>query len=290
MQLGAIFPQTEIGTDPIAIRDYAQAVEEMGFSHLVAFDHVLGANIKRPDRQGRQWPYTSESPFHEPFVLYGYLAGLTSRIGLVTGVLISTQRQTALVAKQAAAVDVLSRGRLRLGIGIGWNEVEYQALGENFRNRGARTEEQIVVLRKLWTEPLITFHGQWHHIPDAGINPLPVQRPIPLWLGGRAEPVLRRIGELADGWILVGPAGPETVEQWDRVREYAQKAGRDPATIGLEGGIRLKDGGPDQWQRDWAAWRRLGADYVAVNTMGAGFHLPAEHVEALRRVKHELGV
>ncbi len=290
MQIGAIFPQTEIGTDPAAIRDYAQAVEELGYTHLVAYDHVLGANTDTPERRDRRWPYTYQHQFHEPLVLFGYLAGVTRRIGLVTGILILPQRQTALVAKQAAEVDVLSRGRLRLGVGLGWNEVEYEALGENFHNRGRRIEEQVAVLRALWTQPLVTFHGRWHHISDAGINPLPVQRPIPIWMGGSDERVLRRIARLADGWILVGPPGPETAERMNRIREYARQEGRDPSAIGLEGGVVVRRGGPEQWRQDLEIWRSMGATHVCVNTMGAGLRSPSEHIETLRRVKQELGV
>lgn len=289
VRIGAIFPQTEIGTDPIGIRDYAQAVEDLGYTHLLAFDHVLGANTARPDRQGRRWAYTSESVFHEVFVLFGYLAAMTRQIELVTGVLILPQRQTALVAKQAAAVDILSGGRLRLGVGLGWNEVEYQALGENFHNRGARVEEQIALLRALWTRPLVDFHGRWHHIPDAGINPLPIRRPIPIWMGGYVEPVLDRVGRLADGWLLVSPAGPQIEQHLERIRASAEQAGRDPATIGLEGGIRISGGGPERWQQDLERWRELRASHVAVNTMGAGLTGPADHIAALARFKSELG-
>jgi probable F420-dependent oxidoreductase len=290
MQIGAIFPQTEIGTDPAAIRDYVQAVEELGYAHLVAYDHVLGANTDTPERRGRRWPYTYQHQFHEPLVLFGYLAAITQRIGLVTGILILPQRQTALVAKQAAEVDVLSGGRLRLGVGLGWNEVEYEALGENFHNRGRRIEEQVTVLRALWTQPLVTFHGRWHHITDAGINPLPVQRPIPIWMGGSDERVLRRIARMADGWILVGAPSPETAERMNRIREYARQEGRDPATIGLEGAIVVRRGGPEQWRQDLETWRSMGATHVCVNTMGAGLRSPSEHIETLRRVKQELGV
>jgi probable F420-dependent oxidoreductase len=187
MQLGVIFPQTEIGADPKAIRDFAQAAEDMGYAHLIVFDHVLGADTAYHNNW--QGPYTTADMFHEPFVLYGYLAAITERLELVTAVIILGQRQTALVAKQAAAVDVLSGGRLRLGVGIGWNAVEYEALGENFHDRGKRSEEQIAVLRALWTQEEVDFHGRWHDITHAGINPLPIQRPIPLWLGGRAEAV-----------------------------------------------------------------------------------------------------
>src|SRR6266852_9674563 len=192
MNVGVVLPQTEIGNDPAAIKAYAEAVENMGFTHILVFDHVLGANPERPG--GWKGPYTYRHGFHEPFVLFGFLAAATHRIELVTGVVILPQRQTALVAKQAAAVDVLSGGRLRLGIGVGWNPVEFEALGENFKNRGKRVEEQLEVMRLLWTKELVTYEGQWHRVPDAGINPLPVQRPIPVWMGGESEAVLRRAG------------------------------------------------------------------------------------------------
>ena len=199
MKLGAVFPQTEIGADPDDVARFAATAEELGYNHLVAYDHVLGANTaSRPDWQG---PYTSHSMFHEPFVLFGYLAGVTSTLELVTAVIILPQRQTALVAKQAACVDVISRGRLRLGIGTGWNAVEYDALNEDFSNRGLRSEEQIDVLRKLWADETVTFNGNWHRIEDAGINPLPESRSIPVWLGGMAPKVMERVGRIADGWF-----------------------------------------------------------------------------------------
>ncbi|HEY9325316.1 MAG TPA: LLM class F420-dependent oxidoreductase, partial [Candidatus Limnocylindria bacterium] len=182
MRVGAVFPQLEIGTDPDAIAKYARTVEDLGYDHLVIFDHVLGADANRPG--GWTGAYDHRSMFHEPFVLYGYLAAVTSRLRLATAVLVLGQRQTALVAKQAAEVDVLSRGRLTLGVGIGWNAVEYEALGESFTNRGRRIEEQIAVLRALWTQEVVDFKGRWHRIDRAGIDPLPVQRPIPIWMGG----------------------------------------------------------------------------------------------------------
>src|SRR5262249_46087753 len=203
MRIGAIFPQTEIGVDLAGIRDYALAIEEMGFDHLLAYDHVLGADTST--RPGWQGPYTSESQFHEPFVLFGYLAALTRRVELVTGVIILPQRQTALVAKQTAEVDVLSGGRLRLGIGVGWNAVEYQALSEDFYTRGARCDEQIAVLRALWREPVVTFSGRFHTIEAAGINPLPIRRGIPMWIGGHSEAALKRAGRLGDGWLPQQP-------------------------------------------------------------------------------------
>lgn len=286
MNIGVILPQTEIGADPSAVRDYAQAAEDLGYSHVLVYDHVIGAHIDRPDRRGRRWPYNHHDMFHEPFVLYGYLAAVTSRVQLVTGILILPQRQTVLVAKQAAEVDVLSGGRLRLGMGIGWNAVEYEALGQSFETRGARIEEQIEVLRALWSNQLVTFEGQWHEIDDAGINPLP----IPVWMGGYAEPVLERIGRMADGWTLVGPPMPALESKLERIRDYARAAGRDPSEIGLEGGIRYAEGGPDEWRQALETWRRLGATYVAVNTMGAGLESPADHIEAITRFKREVDV
>jgi probable F420-dependent oxidoreductase len=297
VQLGALFPQTEIGTDPPAIRDFAQAVEAMGCAHLLTYEHVLGANIERPDRAGRRWPYTHVSQFHEPFVLFGYLAAVTRRVGLVAGVVVLPQRQAALVAKQAAAVDVLSGGRLRLGIGLGWNAVEFEALGEDFHTRGRRMNEQMAVLRALWTQELVTFEGRWHRITDAGINPLPVQRPIPLWIGGAQAAqmderaltlVLRRIGRLADGWILTGRPNEEVGRRMERVREYARAAGRDPSTIGLEGAIPYGSGDPESWQQDLAGWQSIGATHVTLQTRGAGLLSPTAHVEALRRMVEAL--
>ena len=287
MQLGVIFPQTEIGADPAGVRDFAQATEDMGYAHLIVFDHVLGADVSHyPDWAG---PYTHRDMFHEPFVLYGYLAALTQRLELVTAVIILGQRQTALVAKQAAEVDVLSGGRLRLGVGIGWNAVEYEALNENFHDRGRRSEEQIDVLRALWTEDVIEVHGRWHHISHAGLNPLPVQRPIPIWLGGRVEAVIRRVARLADGWFpqfAPDDAGRQTIE---RLHQYAREAGRDPASIGIEGRISFADGTPDDWRREAEAWRALGATHLSVNTMRAGLQTPDEHINAIRRFKQAIG-
>lgn len=283
MRFGVIFPQTEIGADPTAVRDYAQAAESLGYDHLLAYDHVLGANPAR--RPGWKPPYTHKDMFHEPFVLFGYLAGLTKKIELTTGIIISPQRQTALVAKQAAAVDVLCGGRLRLGIGIGWNDVEYEALGENFKNRGRRSEEQIEVMRRLWTEELVTFQGRWHRITEAGLNPLPIQRPIPIWLGGSAAPVLRRIGRLGDGWFPLVPPDEKCRSMIEKLRGYAIEAGRDPMAIGIEGRILIGNGSPDDWVKEVTKWRELGATHVSVNTMKAGLSSPQAHIDAIRRFK-----
>ena len=199
MKIGVVFPQTEIGSDPATISRFATTAESLGYDHILAYDHILGASTQsRPDWQG---PYTSESMFHEPLVLFSYLAGLTKTIGLVTAVIILPQRQTAVVAKQAACVDVLSNGRLRLGIGTGWNDVEYECLGENFNDRGIRSEEQIDLLRRLWKDEAITYEGKWHKITDAGLNPLPSNKNIPIWLGGMAPQVIDRVARIADGWF-----------------------------------------------------------------------------------------
>jgi len=287
LQLGVIFPQTEIGSDPLAIRDYAQAAEGLGYAHLLAYEHVLGASTS--NRPGWRGPYTQRHTFHEPFVLFGYLAGLTRTLELVTGILILPQRQTVLVAKQAAEVDVLAGGRLRLGIGIGWNEVEYEALGEDFHTRGRRCEEQMAVLRALWSQESVSFTGRWHHITDAGINPMPPRRRIPIWIGGGAAPVLQRIARLADGWFpqfRPDEAGKKLLAQ---VHEYARQAGRDPTAIGIEGRISLGKGSPDDWAKELQAWRQLGATHLAVNTMNAGLDSPAKHIEAIRRFKEAVG-
>lgn len=287
MRIGVVFPQTEIGDDPAAIRDYAQAAEGMGYTHVLAYDHVLGADTtRRPDWRG---PYTSETPFHEPFVLFAYLAGLTSQLEFVTGVIILPQRQTALVAKQAAELDVLSGGRLRLGVGIGWNAVEYEALGENFHNRGARMEEQLAVLRALWTEPVVSFHGRWHTIPEAGIKPLPVQRPIPIWIGANADAGVARAGRLADGWFPQRPPDDEARRKLDVMRRAAAAAGRDPASLGVEARLSLSQVPEEGWEAFVESWRGLGATHLSVNTMGMRFTSPQQHIDALRRVRGVLG-
>jgi probable F420-dependent oxidoreductase len=280
MRIGVVFPQTEIGSDPAVLKDYAQCAEELGYSHLLAYDHVLGANPA--SRPGWRAPYTHLDAFHEPLVLFGYLAGLTKQLELVTGIVILPQRQTVLLAKQAAEVDVLSGGRLRLGIGIGWNPVEYEALGENFKDRGQRSEEQIDVLRKLWSEELVTFDGRWHKITDAGIKPRPT-RPIPIWFGGSDDRALRRLARLGDGWFpLVGP-DERCRTMIEAVRKYAEEAGRDPSAIGIEGRIGYGEGSSESWLKEIEAWKKLGATHVSLNTMKAGLESPSAHIDAIRR-------
>ena len=287
MRLGVVFPQTEIGTDATVIRDYAQAAEALGYNHIAAYDHVLGANPAR--RPGWDPPYTHKDSFYEPFVLFGHLAAVTEKIGLVTGILILPQRQTALVAKQAAVVDVLSAGRLRLGIGVGWNDVEYEALGENFKNRGSRCEEQVEVLRALWTQDLVTFRGRWHKITDAGLNPLPIQRPIPIWFGGGEDPVLRRVAHLGDGWFP--PTVPEENyrARFEKLCAYARESGRDPSTIGIEPRLFIRKRPLEEWVKEAARWKELGASHLSLNTMSAGLSSPSAHIDAIRRFKEAMG-
>ena len=285
MQIGVVFPQSEIGSDPSVIRDFAQAAESLGYSHLLVYDHVLGAH---PDREPRlTGPYTHETSFHEPFVLLGYLAGQTRTLGLVTGIIILPQRQTALVAKQAAEVDILSGGRLRLGIGTGWNYVEYEALNEDFHNRGKRQEEQVDLLRKLWTEPLLDYAGKWHRIDRASIKPLPGRR-IPIWFGGSDERVMKRAARLGDGMIpqfVPNDAGKAALARLDA---YLAENGRDRSSFGIEAQVSLS-AGPAKWGAHAQSWRDLGADYVCVRTMNAGLATPRDHIEALRRYRAEVG-
>ena len=282
MKIGITFPQTEIGNDPIVIRDFAQAAESMGYNHLLVFDHVLGAHPDRFEGNFRP-PYTNVTPFHEPFVLFGYLAGLTTSIELVTGIIILPQRQTALVAKQAAEVDILSNGRLRLGVGIGWNHVEFEALGENFRNRGRRIEEQIAVMRRLWTEDLVDFEGKYHTIKRASINPLPAQRPIPVWMGGVVDAVLQRIAKIADGWFPQFQPGPQSADTIEKLHGYIRDAGRRVEDVGIEGRIGIYNTPPERFGETLAAWRDLGATHVTLHTLNAKLISPQEHIDAMRR-------
>jgi len=281
MRLGVVFPQTEIGSDRVVIKDYAQAAEELGYSHILAYDHVIGANLA--SRPGWQPPYSHLDTFHEPLVLYGYLAGLTKTIDLTTGIIILPQRQTVLVAKQAATIDVLSSGRLRFGIGIGWNPVEYEALGQDFKNRGQRSEEQVELLRQLWTRELVTFHGRWHTVIDAGINPLPIQRPIPIWFGGTDDRALRRLARLGDGWFPLMNPDDKCRAAIEKVRSYAREAGRDPEKIGIEGRISHGAGSEEAWRAELQAWKSLGATHASFNTMKANLPSPRAHIEAIRR-------
>jgi probable F420-dependent oxidoreductase len=281
MRIGAVFPQLEIGADPAVIRSWAETIEAAGYRHVLAYDHVLGADpAQRPGWSG----YTDRSMFHEVFVLFGYLAAVTSELELVTGVLVLPQRQTALVAKQAAEVDVLSGGRLRLGVGIGWNQVEYQGLGVPFEQRGARLTEQVDLLRRLWAEDVVTYRGRFDQVEEAGLNPLPPRRGIPVWFGGTAEAVLRRIGRIGDGWMPQRAPDEQARAEVERLRDYAAEAGRDPAEVGIEARLTLSAVPEDEWAGYADGWRRLGATHLCVNTMGMGLTGPADHARVLAEV------
>ncbi len=293
MKLGVIYPQNVIGGDPTIVRDFAQTVEELGYSHIIVYDHVLGINpAAYPDWQG---PYTSADLFHDPFTLFSYMAGITDRIEFSPQIVILPQRQAVLVAKQAASLDVLSSGRLRLGIGVGWNKVEYVSLGQNFHDRGRRSEEQIAVMRALWADPHVVFEGEHHTIPDAGINPLPT-KPLEIWIGGGSDKTYDRIGRLGDGWlnIYVSPenAGPAL----DTIRAGAEQADRDPNTIGLECWVSMGQGSIKDWRAEIETWRGLGATHIALNTIHNRGHLnaiegtdAATHLKAIETYMNAVG-
>jgi probable F420-dependent oxidoreductase len=281
MKIGTVLPQTEIGADAGAVRAYGQRVEELGFSHVLAYDHVVGAD----PRVHTEWngPYDLDSTFHEPLVTFGYLAAVTTSLELVTGVIILPQRQAVLAAKQAAEVDLLSGGRLRLGVGIGWNAVEYEALGEDFTTRGKRFEEQIELMRLLWTQQSITFRGQFHHVTGAGLAPLPLQRPIPVWIGAQSPRAYLRAGRLADGWFPQMQPGPQLDEARGLVHSAAIEAGRDPASVAMQGRVSWQ-GDADEVADALRRWADAGASHVSVNTMGAGLRSVDDHLAALAAV------
>jgi probable F420-dependent oxidoreductase len=290
MRIGVVFPQLEIGTDPTAIRDFAVAAEEAGYAHMVVFDHVLGID---PNRSPEGWrsryeldkiPYNHDTMFHEPFVLFGYLASLTTSIDFMTGVLVLPQRQTALVAKQAAEVDLLSGGRLVLGVGVGWNPVEFQGMESDYRRRGRRIEEQIALLRRFWSEPVVDFSGDQHRVDRAGINPRP-SRQIPIWIGGSAAPVLERAGRLGDGWHVprVLRRDPEQLGRLlERVRAAAVAAGRDPTALAVSTVLHPEDVPPNEQIELIREMEAVGVTHLAYNTIDAGLRSPAEHVDAIR--------
>jgi probable F420-dependent oxidoreductase len=277
MHIGVVFPQTELGGDVGAVRAYALRVAELGYRHVEAYDHVVGADPAM--YPGWDGPYDVTTTFHEPFVLFGYMAAITE-LEMVTGIIILPQRQTALVAKQAAEVDLLTGGRFRLGIGLGWNAVEYEALGQDFTTRGRRVEEQVDLLRRLWTERSVTYEGSFDRVTGAGLAPLPVQRPIPVWFGAQSERAYRRIGRLADGWFPQVRPGPELDEARRVVEQAAVEAGRDPALLGMEGRVTWRDS-QEKLAEHAASWRDAGASHLSVNTMGSGLRTVDEHLAAL---------
>ena len=281
MRIGAVFPQTESGTDPGAIKAYSQAVESLGFDHILAFDHVIGANAE--SRPGWSGAYRHTDSFYEPLVLFGHIAATTEKIELVTGIIILPQRQTVLAAKQAATVSLLSGGRLRLGIGIGWNPVEYEALDQDFSTRGKRSEEQIDLMRSLWQNELITYEGKSHKVTDAGINPLPPEGSIPIWFGGTADIVLKRVARLGDGWMPVGKPDESRQLMIEKLTGYLREEGRDIGDIGIESWVTLKDLSDSDVQNEIDGWRNLGATHLSVNTMNSGLKFPDEHINSIEK-------
>lgn len=279
MRIGVIFPQFEFGTDPEAIRDYAQTAEDLGYAHIGADDHIIGPNPIRPG--GWTGWVTYQTPFYEPFVLFSFMAAVTRRIEFESCVLLLPQRQTVLVAKQAASLDVLSAGRLRLGLGNGWNQVEYQSLGADFHNRGRRIEEQIDLLRCLWTEPHVDFRGRWHHIPDAGINPLPIQRPIPIWFGGHSEPVIRRAARLGDGWMPLYKSPQDAQSGLELLASELSIAGRSRTEFGLEARVPYGSANQSDWEHLLRGWQEAGATHISLVQTDSGLNSPQEHLQAL---------
>jgi len=282
MKFGAVLPHHEIGTDPGALRDYAQGLEEAGVDHLLVYDHVLGADPDRPG--GWQGPYDKDVAFHEPLTTFAFLAGVTRRLEFMSAVLILPQRQTALVAKQAAEVANLSRGRLRLGIGSGWNQVEYEALGVPFAGRGRRQEEQVALLRHLWHEDSVSFDGDYHQVTAAGINPLPVE-PIPIWFGGGAPALLDRCAGLGDGWIPLGGPSDKARTAIETMARIRAEAGRDEEPFGIQAQAQFAGGDPERWRKHAEKWREIGATHLAVATHNAG---PTDAEGHVKRVRHYL--
>ncbi len=268
MRIGISLPVRELKNDLTAVRDFVQTADELGFTHLRVPDQVVR------EKSGH---------LHEPLTLLSYVAALTSQIELVPSVIVLPVRQTALVAKQAAEIDLLCGGRLRLGVGVGVSPEEYSALGQDFHTRGRRCEEQIELLRQLWTQGTVDFEGRWDRVHGAGIDPLPVQRPIPIWIGpgsAPSEPVLRRIGRQADGWFAIVPRA-DLPEVLARVQRHAEKAGRDPSEIGMEGAVAVPGKPPEDWMRDVKAWERAGATHLCLRTLGGGLDASG-HLKALR--------
>jgi probable F420-dependent oxidoreductase len=284
VQIGVVYPQNELRGDPAAVRSMGRAVEDLGFHHLLAYDHVLGA--VHADRTPRlTGPYTELDPFHDPFVMFAYLAAITERIRLTTGILVLPQRQTALVARQAADVDLLSGGRLRLGVGVGWNHVEYEALGQDFRTRGARQEEQIELLRRLFTEPVVNFSGRFDRVDRASLVPRPA-RPIPIWLGGSGEAAFDRAARLADGFIFFGGGIDHAVDAWKRLRDRLGSLGRSVENFGGDYVSLSRSVG--DLMAEIGAWREAGGTHVSVVTMGLGLDSVDGHISYLASVADAL--
>jgi probable F420-dependent oxidoreductase len=284
MQIGVVYPQTELRGDPTAVGRIGRAAEQLGFSHLLAYDHVLGA--VHADRTPELSAYDERDPFHDPLVMFAYLSGITERIQFATGVMVLPQRQTALVARQAADVDLLSGGRLRLGVGVGWNYVEYEALGQDFHTRGARQEEQIDLLRQLFTEPVVDFSGRFHRVDRASLVPKPA-RSIPIWLGGGTEPAFERASRLADGFIFFGSSVDDKVEKWNNLRDRVRGLGRSVDDFGADW-VALPHDGVDGVSADVASWCEAGGTHISLVSMGLGLDSADAHIDYLTSVADAL--
>jgi probable F420-dependent oxidoreductase len=225
--------------DPIAVRDFGQALDGAGFDFTAVGGHVLSQPAGTHERP----PMTYVGPFYDHFVLYSYLAAVTERIHFISSIIILPEWPTAIVAKQAAELQFFSRGRFELGIGISWSEPEYKAMGQNIKNRGRRVEEQVDVLRKLWSEPFVTFEGKYHSFDNIGLNRLPAQ-PIPVWFGTTFdEKVMQRVARQADGWMPLG----DPTEKLPELKKMMEAAGRDPSKLMVRSGVTAGEGGAAAW-------------------------------------------
>jgi probable F420-dependent oxidoreductase len=280
MQFGAVLPHNEIGTDPGALRAWAQGVEALGATHILIYDHVLGADPNRPG--GWRGAYDKDVAFHEPLTTFAFIAAVTHRVEMMSTVMILPQRQAALVAKQAAQVAILSDNRFRLGIGTGWNRIEYEALGVPFGGRGKRQEEQVDLLRRLWTEDSLTFEGAYHRVDAASINPRP-SRTIPIWFGGSAPALLERCARLGDGWIPLMGANDAARAAIETIRTHREAAGKSMAGFGIQAQAQYRGGTPERWLAHAGAWRELGATHIALATHNAGETGVDGHLRRLSR-------
>jgi probable F420-dependent oxidoreductase len=285
MQIGAVLSQNELGPDPAAVRDYAQAVQDLGYEFLVTTDHVVGADPA--DHPDLERVFSIDSHLREPLMLGAFLACAAPRLGQLTSVVILPQRQTVLAAKQAADLDVLTRGKLRLGVGIGWNPIEFEALGMRFQDRARRFEEQIQLMRRLWSERVVTFEGQFETVHAAGINPRPIQQPIPIWIGASAEAAVKRATRIADGFLPLRPLEGGWQATIDKVCAWLEEAGRPRSTFGIEGRLDTAQGTPEDWRKVLQMWRGFGASHVSVGTGGAGSG-PQVHIDRLRQAREVL--
>jgi probable F420-dependent oxidoreductase len=287
MEFGRVLPGYEISMEAQAIAEFALAAEALGYRRLAVIDHVIGADPRRrPNWQARD----TFTTMPEPLMIFAYLAAITRRIAFTSDVIVLPQRQTTLLAKQVADLDVLCGGRFRLGVGIGDTEQEYQALNEDFHTRGKRIEEQIAVLRALFTQEVVTFHGRWHYIEELGLRPLPIQRPVPIWIGGQADAVLQRVATLGDGWLPLMEPDDKAPAAIARLHEYAREAGRDPASIPIEGAVYTAGKSPDQWRRDIEAWQELGASSIMLYALNSGLSSMQAHIETMEAFKEAAGV